>query len=649
MTLGQNSAGRNLKDRLGYLGLAMTAGLLLLAAQLYRLQIAHGDEYAARSVDNFVKKIRIQADRGMIMDGQGEILVDNRPSFDLFVTPAFCQSCADEVLPRLGLYLGWDADQLQHAKEVVRAGKLAANFQPVLIRIDLSRDELDVVNAHRMDLPGVEVLRVPHRNYRKGSVLAHLLGYMNEINQEQLDRLNNGGASYALGDYIGRRGIESYFESKLRGSDGLRKEVVNARGEPIPGLTELLAGEDPLPPQPGANIVLSIDSRLQEEAERVFPGLAGAAVVVEVETGFILAMVSRPSFDPNLLTGRVSASQMAALVKDPLQPLVFRPVAQHYSPGSTFKPVTALAALRSGVFGSHTTANCTGGYRFGSRFWRCWKDRGHGIVDARAALQHSCDTYYYRVADTLGLDLIAEMGTALGLGSPTGIGVVAEVPGVMPSTDYHNRKTPGGYMKGMALNSAIGQGDDNVTPLQLAMLYASLANGGNVYQPQVVRRVESVDGRPIEEFGPKLVRKVEIAPEHHKIVIDALAAVVNEPGGTAYSARLKDVKVAGKTGTAQVARLGSVRVKKENMDFWERDHAWFASFAPADAPEIAVVVLNEHGGHGASDAAPAAMAIIHKYFDLKKNEESPPTVERTMLSEQPPVKAYARSAPPSIR
>lgn len=647
MTLGQNSGGRNLKGRLGYLGAAMTAGLLLLAAQLYRLQIAHGDDYAARSVDNFVKKIRVNADRGMIMDRRGQILVDNRPSFDLFVTPAFCQSCMDEVLPRLISYLGWDDDQLQHARDVVKAGKLSGSFQPALIRVDLSRDELDVINAHRIDLPGIEVMRVPHRNYRKGSMLAHLLGYMNEINQEQLERLNNAGASYALGDYVGRRGIESFYESKLRGADGLRKEVVNARGEPIPGLSELLAGEDPIQPTPGNNIVLSIDSRLQEEAERVFPGVAGAVVAVEVKTGFILAMVSRPSFDPNLLTGRVSASQMAALVKDPLQPLVFRPVAQHYSPGSTFKPVTALAALKSGVFSPHSTATCAGGYRLGSRVWRCWH-HGHGVVDARAALQHSCDTYYYKVADTIGLDPIAAMGSALGLGSLTGIGVVSEVPGIMPSTEYHNRRTPGGYTKGMALNSAIGQGDDNVTPLQLAMVYASLANGGHVYQPQVVRRIESVDGKAVEELAPKLVRAVEIPAEHQRIVTDALSAVVNEPGGTAYSVRLKDIKVAGKTGTAQVARLGSVRVKKENMDFWERDHAWFASFAPVEAPEIAVVVLNEHGGHGASDAAPAAMAIIRKHFELKASDAAPIAIDQTAITEQPRAKAYARTAP-SIR
>jgi penicillin-binding protein 2 len=251
------------------------------------------------------------------------------------------------------------------------------------------------------------------------------------------------------------------------------------------------------------------------------------------------------------------------------------------------------------------------------------------------------------VADTLGLDPIAEMGSSLGLGSPTGIGVVAEVPGIMPNSDYHNRKTPGGYTKGMALNSAIGQGDDDVTPLQLALVYASIANGGTVYQPQAVQRIQSANGEVLDQFQPKVVRQVRIEPAHHKLVVDALTAVVNEPGGTAYRSRLKEIKVAGKTGTAQVARLGSVRLKKEQMEYFERDHAWFASFAPAEDPEIAVVVLNEHGGHGASDAAPAAVAIIQKYFDLKNEDAT--VAQESSLSVTPGAKALGRNAPSGAR
>ncbi|HEX9508124.1 MAG TPA: penicillin-binding protein 2, partial [Myxococcales bacterium] len=281
MTLGQNSAGRDLKVRYFYLAILMVGGLLVLGVRLFRLQITHGEEYAAKSVENFEKKIRILADRGMIRDARGEILVDNRPSFDVFATPAFCQKCSEEVLPRLATWLSWDAAQLEHSRDQMRWARQAAPFQPTLLRVDLARDELDLLNAHKLELPGVDVLRVPHRNYRTGTVMAHLLGYMNEVTQDELERLNAAGAGYALGDYIGRRGIERYFEHKLRGVDGLRKEVVNARGEPIPGLSELLGPDEEKAPRPGQNIVLSIDSRLQQAAEAAFPGVAGALVVVE--------------------------------------------------------------------------------------------------------------------------------------------------------------------------------------------------------------------------------------------------------------------------------------------------------------------------------------------------------------------------------
>jgi penicillin-binding protein 2 len=623
-SLAETTPGRDLKRRFVWVGLAMVAGLVALAVQLYRLQITQGEEYAAKSVANFVKEMRLRADRGLIKDRRGTILVDSRPSFDAFITPAFCTNCAEEVLPRLGELLGWDESTRKKMEEQVRAARRTAPFQMLPVRIDLTRDEYDRINARRDILDGVEVVPVPHRNYRTGSVLSHMLGYMNEINPDELERLNAEGARYALGDYIGRRGLERYFESTLRGTDGVRKEVVNARGRVIEELQDKLGKDSVVPSRPGNNLVLSIDMRLQEEAERAFPGAAGAVVAVDVKTGFIRAVVSRPGFDPNLLTGRITPAQMASLAKDPLQPMINRVSANHFSPGSTFKLVTQLAAFKSGLFRPETVVNCPGGYRLGARTWRCHKDSGHGPVNGKTAMQYSCDTWFYKVADTIGLDPIAEMGKALGLGQPTGIGVLAEVPGIMPSSEYHDKHSPGGYTKGMALNSAIGQGDDNLTPLQLAMVYAAIANGGTLYKPQLVERIEGLDGEVIEQYEPRVVRKVEIPEAHLKAVKEALTAVVNEPGGTAFSKRLKDIKVAGKTGTAQVATLGTVRLKTHQMDFFQRDHAWFASFAPADEPELAVVVLNEHGGHGGSDAAPTAMAIIQKYFELKKEDAANP-------------------------
>ncbi|HEX8823590.1 MAG TPA: penicillin-binding protein 2, partial [Archangium sp.] len=552
-TLAETTPGRDLKRRFVWVGLAMVAGLVALAVQLYRLQITQGEEYSAKSVANFVKEVRLRADRGLIKDQRGTILVDSRPSFDAFITPAFCTNCATEVLPQLGELLGWDEPTRKRIEDQVRVARRNAPFHPLPVRIDLARDEYDRINARRDMLDGVDVVPVPHRNYRTGSVLSHVLGYMNEINTDELERLNAEGGHYALGDYIGRRGLERYFETTLHGTDGVRKEVVNARGRVIEDLQDKLGKDAVVPSRPGNNVVLSIDMRLQEVAEQTFPASAGAVVAVDVKTGFIRAVVSRPGFDPNLLTGRITPTQMASLAKDPLQPMINRVSANHFSPGSTFKVISALAAYKSGLFRPESVVNCPGGYRLGARTWRCHKDSGHGPVNGKTAMQYSCDTWFYKVADTIGLDPIAEMGKALGLGSPTGIGVLAEVPGIMPSSDYHNKASPGGYTKGMALNSAIGQGDDNVTPLQLTMVYAAIANGGTLFKPQLVERIEGLDGEVIAQNSPEVVRQVDIPKAHLDAVKEGLIATAMEPGGTAYRAMsqagLKDITVvAGKTG-----------------------------------------------------------------------------------------------------
>lgn len=624
MKLGGGREPRELRPRIIGLGVALVLGLLVLAVNLYRLMVVRYEEFNALSIDNQFKDVRVRAPRGLIRDRRGEVLVDARPSLDVFITPAFCQKCVAEVLPRLQAILSWDDEQLKKVTQQVRETRGPQRYQPQLVQIDLSRDQFDVLLAHQYLLPGVDLEPVPHRNYRAGATLAHVVGYMNEITQDELARLNGDSQAerppYAMGDYIGRRGVERSFENVLRGQDGWVKQVVNARGEVMRDAAGNVLQGDEQAPQAGNNIVLSIDARLQAEAERAFPGTAGAVVALDPRTGFVLAMVSRPSFDPNEMTGRVSPQRLAQLNKDPLQPMVFRPGAEHYHPGSTFKVVTLLAALRAGVVTPQTGINCPGGYQLGSRRWRCDVESGHGIVHAVDAIRASCDVYFYRLGDVMGIDAIAEMGHELGLGTVTNFGVAAEVPGVMPSTEYHDRVTPGGYTKGMALNASIGQGDVNVTPLQLAMLYATIANGGHLYRPQIVQRVESPDGQVLQEFGPRLVRDVEMTPEQRATLIAGLIGVVNEPGGTGFRARLPDVLVAGKTGTAQVARIGAVRVKTKDLSYWLRDHAWFASFAPADDPEIVVVVLNEHSGFGGAEAAPTAAAVIKKYFELKRTD-----------------------------
>lgn len=646
ISLGQGGKAdtKALRPRLFILGSVFLVGLFVLAINLYRLMVVRYEEFLALSVDNQFKDVRVRAPRGLIKDRRGEVLVDARPSFDVFVTPAFCQKCLTEVLPRLADYLEWDHEQRLRTEQLVRLAHGPQRYQPLVVQVDLSRDQFDRVYSHQYLLPGVDLEPVPHRHYRAGTALAHVLGYMNEINPDELTKLNGARElerpPYAMGDYIGRRGVERSYEHLLRGDDGWVKEVVDARGQVMrnPTTGEVLK-RDEVAPKPGTNVVLSIDGRLQAEAERIFPGQAGAVIVMEAKTGFLLTIVSHPGFDPNEMTGRVSPKRLAQLSADLLQPMVFRAGAEHYHPGSTFKVISLLAAMQSTSFTPQTTVNCPGHYRLGSHVWRCDKESGHGPVQARAALQFSCDVYFYHVGDVLGIDAIAKVGRALGLGSVTNLGVAAEVPGVMPDTQFHNKVTPGGYTKGLALNTAIGQGDVNVTPLQLAVVYAAIANGGAVLQPQVVKRVESVEGTVLEENQPKVVRHIDITPEHHHLLVDALKAVVNEPGGTGFRARLPDVKVAGKTGTAQVVRLGAVRLRKEQIDYLARDHAWFAAFAPADDPEIVVVVLNEHSGFGGASSAPTAGALIAKYFELKKSDGQAFAATQGLAAESAPVVA----------
>jgi len=601
---------RELKIRIGWLGVAAALGILLLAGRVWYLQIRKGEEYFARSSGNFVKELRIPADRGMIVDRKGRILVDNRPSYDVYLTPAFCPDCED-VIGRLAGQLGLETEDLQRAVDANEKARGLERFRPVMIQQDLSRDDLDVLEANRELLPGVDVIGAPHRNYRAGAMAGHLLGYLGEIGPDELEK---SAGRYRAGDYVGKRGVERRFESWLKGQDGLERVVADAKGRKLPEFEELIPAADRLvPSQPGANVILTLDARLQAAAEEAFDDVAGAAIVIDVDTGYLLAVVSKPGFDPNRMTGRISRAELKALNADPLEPMLFRATQNHYHPGSVFKVVPALVGLEAGF--NHDVF-CGGGYTLGKRRWRCHKESGHGYVGLEQSMKVSCDTWYYALADRVGLEPIAEMSRRFGLGSVTGLDLGFEVPGVVPSPAYHDKYTRGGYTKGFALNAVIGQGDSNVTPLQVAVMFAAIANGGTVYEPQAVLRVEKPGGEVLEDFPPRVKSKLGVKREHLDIVRRSLEKVVGEPGGTAYRHRLPGVKVAGKTGTAQVVRIGSVRLKKEQMDWFSRDHAWFAAYAPADQPEIAVVLLNEHGGSGGADAAPIAMRIIQRYFEI---------------------------------
>jgi penicillin-binding protein 2 len=635
---GSGREDLGLRRRILVYGAAVGLGLFVLLGRIWYLQIQKGEEFSAKSSGNFIKELRVPADRGMILDRRGVRLVDNRPSWDVYVTPAFCGDC-EEVLGRLAAYLALDAEERTRLDESVRKARGLQRFQPLLVRLDLSRDQLDVIEANRDDLPGVDVISAPHRDYLHGSLAAHMIGYLGEVSPEELEKARQRGLEVVLGDYVGKTGVERRFESYLRGRDGMQRVVTDARGQRIPQLEGLIPkSERFIPSVPGNNVVLSIDVRLQEAVEEIFDVPAGAVVVMEVNTGYVLAIVSKPGFDPNRMTGRISREELRAISEDPLRPMLFRPLQSHYHPGSIFKVIAQLAAFEHGFA---TDVHCGGGYTLGRRRWRCHKESGHGWVSPEEALQVSCDTWFYAAADKIGLDALADMSRRFGLGATTGLDLGWEVPGIVPSVEYYEKNVRGGYTRGFALNSVIGQGDSNVTPLQMAVVYSAIANGGTIYRPQVVRRIERPEGYVVQEFLPEARRTIDVPRAHLDRVRKGLEMVVEVPGGTAYAYRIPGRRTAGKTGTAQVVRIGTIRQKAEEMEFFTRDHAWFAAYGPVEEPEVVVVVLNEHGGSGGRNAAPYAMKILERYFQiLEEDRAGPPSPEKAG-----PVTAPARTSP----
>jgi len=622
---------REIRPRTAMGALVCVCALLVIVVRLYQLQILRGEDYTIQSIANFRKSLFVPADRGLIKDFRGRTLVDNRPSFDVFMTPAFCKGKErDEVIAKLREYLKLTPEDVErikidYQKSWLNKDKLE-RFRPFLVDLDIPRDQVDVLEAHRTEMSCVNLIPTPHRAYRASPSLGHVLGYMSEVTPEEMD----DHPEYRRGQTVGRRGIERRWERELRGADGKQNIAVDAKGRELDKDTQealIPEGERLILATPGNNLVLSIDERLQEAADAAFPGRAGAVVVMEARTGFVRAMVSRPSFDPNKMSGRISRSELARLNEDPLKPMLFRVMNENYHPGSTFKVVTSLAGLENNVIGPNTGIFCNGGYTMGNHRWRCDKPEGHGSLSLKAALQHSCDVFAYTVGDKVGLDVLGEMAHRLGYGQPTGFDLGREIPGIIP--DSKSITPEAGSARAQAINASIGQGEINVTPLQQAVAYAAIANGGNVLKPQIIRRIEAPDGRVLKEFQPELdlanghAGKLEVKETSLAAIRAGLLAVVNEPGGTAYRSRLLDVKFAGKTGTAQVMKLGlKQKLDPTLQQYYSRDHAWFAAYAPAEDPEIVVVVLNEHGGWGAEAAAPAAAKVVLAYFRIKKEESA---------------------------
>lgn len=606
--------------RIGIFAVILVTAIMVLLGRLAQLQLVHGKDYAELADGNRIRIQIIKAPRGKILDRNGTVLASNRASTNVSFLHMGPRINVEEVASKLASILGMSKEEIKSRIEDPEAPL----YMPVLIKEDISPEVQTRLEEYAYELPGVVLEMEPRRVYPIGDFAGHLLGYLREIDQKELKEKYPKG--YRMGDQVGQIGVEALFDEDLHGTHGGRQIEVDVRGRFVRAIDEMK-------PIPGEDIVLTIDAGLQATAERELKAQlerlqqdpanpapnakAAAAVVLKVNTGEILAMVSIPGFDPNIFSGRISAALWNSLQNDPLKPLTNRAVTGEYSPGSSFKMVTATAALEERVVSPTERVTCSGTY-FRVMPKKCWQKGGHGPVDVRSALGASCNVFFYEMGYRLGVDRLAEYANKFGLGVPTGFQFVPrEKRGLVPSTVWkkaaYEHNLPGindpRWYDAETFDAAIGQGFHKVTPLQMAVYVSSIANGGKRYVPFIAREIRSPDGKVIAGFEPRVAGNVGVSQKTLEIVKEGMLRVT-QPGGTAAGAfRDFPIKVGGKTGTVQMdPSLG--------MD----DHGWFIGFAPYDEPEIAVAIIVEQGKGGARAAAPVARRIFEEYFGLSGGE-----------------------------
>lgn len=586
--------------KIAALCIVMAFGILIM--RLWYLQIVNGSLYRSKSEYNRIRLEDVVPFRGVIMDRNGETLVKNRPSYNLYVIPEEVQD-PKQLLKRLHHLSGIDP---VNAEKRLTAGARKYPFKPVCLKADIPRDQLARIETHLYDLAGVMIKVKPQRHYCYGPLAAHLLGHLGEINEAQLrsGRFKDNKA----GDLIGKTGIERKWQSELHGKRGGEQVEVDAAGRRI----RLISRK---PPRSGLDVGLTIDRDLQIRAEEALRGKHGAIVAMDPMNGEVLALASNPCYDPNVFIKGMDKETWRHISLSRDHPLQNRALTGQYPPGSVFKIVVALAGLQEGIITPEDEFYCGGVFSLGNARYRCWKRYGHGKVDLQRGIIESCDVYFYNLGKKLGVDKIAFYARQLGLGQPTGIGLENERGGLIPTKAWKLRRWGVPWQAGETISTSIGQSFVLVTPIQMASLICAVFNGGVLYQPQVTRWVKKSSGETVYEMSPVVTRKLDIKPEYLDMVKEALTGVVNAPHGTGSRARFEGVEVAGKTGTAQVVALNDETDDEAEIPWKYRDHAWFVAVAPATAPRIAVAVLVEHGGHGGSVAAPIARSLIKAYLN----------------------------------
>jgi penicillin-binding protein 2 len=577
--------------RVAVMAAVVGVAFLVIVTQLWYLQVISGDYFREASDKNRIRIRPIAAQRGILYDRQHRPLVDNRPAFTLSLIPRELDEAGDRrsaVLGRVSTLLRIPYRELT---EVVSRAHGDATA-PVRVRRGLTLEDVAKIEEWKLELPGVIVEVEPQRVYPTGRFATHLLGYVREVSDEQMRQ-----GLYRRGDMVGQTGLERLLDDYLRGQDGGESVEVDALGRHLGVLRRA-------EPTPGAEVITTVDRRVQEAAEQAMAGHAGAVVVMDPRNGDVLAMVSTPAFDIDRFTGTIDRAEWLAVVKDPAHPLLNRTIQTQYAPGSVFKVIVAAAGLQEGTLTPMDRVHCTGAFHLGGVTFKDWKKEGHGSVDLLRAVNQSCNIYFYQYGLRIGGSAITRYAAMFGLGRPTGVAFGSEKSGLIPHPrSARGRKGPV-WHAGDTVNMSIGQGSLLVTPMQVARFMAAVANGGVLWRPRLVQRVERGQDVVWSDRG-EVTGHVELSPMVWAFLRQSLWSVVNE-GGTGAGARIPGLDVAGKTGTAQ-----TIANSKSDKG---QDHAWFASFAPARAPEVVVVVLVERGGKGGQVAAPIARQILRAIF-----------------------------------
>jgi penicillin-binding protein 2 len=572
-------------------GIAMAA-LLVIVCQLWYLQVLEGGRFQEASDKNRIRIRPIAAPRGILFDRRGRPLVDNRPAFTLSLIPRELERDPvkrDATLGRLAALLQIPFADLQEAVTRVAPDSIL----PVRVRRGLSMDDVARVEEWKLELPGVIVEVEPQRAYPNSRFAAHLLGYVREASDEQLKQ-----GRYRRGDMVGQSGLERLLDEFLRGKDGGERIEVDAMGRQV----RLIQSTEP---HPGAQVITTVDRRIQETAERAMEGKAGSVVVMDPRNGDVLAMVSTPAFEIDRFTGSIDRNAWLRVMQDPNHPLLNRTIQSQYPPGSVFKLVVTAAGLQEGTLVPSDRVQCTGEFHLGTWTFRDWKKEGHGSVDLMRGIRDSCDVFFYTAGLKIGAPAIAKYAMAFGFGKATGIDLGGEKFGLIPQPRATRRGAPATWHAGETVNISIGQGAVLTTPMQVARFMSAIANGGVLWKPRLVQRIERPDKGVVWADSGSVNGHVELSPMVWAFMRQSLWAVVND-GGTGAAARIPGLDIAGKTGTAQ-----TIANSKSSKG---QDHAWFAAFGPVKDPEVVVVVIVERGGHGGEVAAPIARQIFNAIF-----------------------------------